>query len=230
MLVYHKGSAGKDEEISLGKSIADAAVAAKAHYLIWSSMVSPTRISGGKFPNVDHFESKYDVEQYIRTLPIKSAFFVPGSFMQNFARPNTITALGDGTYALFNIHASELKMPYIDIAADTGKWVGAILAEREKYEGKGICAATRLYTQAETAELISKATRKMVKHVRIPVERFEGYLPEGFRTQLSEMTQYMQFGYYGKDMEKDVAWGAAQAKGKLTELGEYFAENPLKYE
>jgi uncharacterized protein YbjT (DUF2867 family) len=39
------------------------------------------RITGGKYQHVEHFDSKAEVEDYIRALPIKSAFFAPGSFM-----------------------------------------------------------------------------------------------------------------------------------------------------
>ncbi len=136
-------------------------------------MVSPIKITSGKFPNVDFFESKYNVEQYIRTIPIKSSFFIPASFMQNFKGRQAPRPLGDGTYALFNIYTPDVKIPLIAVAADTGKCIAAILAEPEKYAGKDIACATKLYAQTEVVEILSKASRKTVKHIQIPLDHFE---------------------------------------------------------
>ena len=43
-----------------------------------------TKNSHGNLTDVFHFDGKADIEAYIRTLLIKSAFFTPGSFMQNY--------------------------------------------------------------------------------------------------------------------------------------------------
>jgi uncharacterized protein YbjT (DUF2867 family) len=74
----------EERELSQGKAIADAAVAAGAEYLIFSTLFHIARVSGGKYDKGRHFDCKAEVEDYIRALPIKSAFFAPGSFMQNF--------------------------------------------------------------------------------------------------------------------------------------------------
>jgi uncharacterized protein YbjT (DUF2867 family) len=70
-------------EIAQGKAIADAAVAAGAYQIIWSSLPSITEMTGGKITSMKHFDGKAEVEAYIRTLDIKSMFFMPGWFMQN---------------------------------------------------------------------------------------------------------------------------------------------------
>lgn len=41
-------------------------------------------MTGGKLTGLKHFDSKAKVEAYIRTLPIKSVFFMPALFMQTF--------------------------------------------------------------------------------------------------------------------------------------------------
>lgn len=40
-------------------------------------------VSGGKLPNVRHFDSKAAVEEYIRSLGIPAVFLDPGCFMTN---------------------------------------------------------------------------------------------------------------------------------------------------
>lgn len=64
--------------------MADATVGAGAELLIWSSLPHITNITNGKLRNVKHFDSKAIVEAYIRGLPIKSAFYMPGHYMQTF--------------------------------------------------------------------------------------------------------------------------------------------------
>ena len=176
------------------------------------------------------FESKYDVEQYIRTLAIKSSHFVPASFMSNYQRPGTKPQpLGDGTYGFINVYGPGTTIPLIDVAADTGKWVVPMLANPDKYEGKCVSAATKLYSQTEVADIMSKATGKTVKHIQISVEEFRSHLPESMRVIISEMWQANgDFGYYGANQDKEVEWGCQQASGKLTTLEEYFQREPLK--
>lgn len=69
-------------EVTQGKAVADAAVAAGASLLIWSSLPNATRISHGELSK-SHFNFKAEVEEYIRTLPIMSSFYIPGYYMQN---------------------------------------------------------------------------------------------------------------------------------------------------
>jgi uncharacterized protein YbjT (DUF2867 family) len=70
-------------ETRQAKAVCEAALAAGVSYIIFSSMSHPAKISGGKFKNVEHFDDKAEIEEYIRGLPVKSAFFAPASFMQN---------------------------------------------------------------------------------------------------------------------------------------------------
>ena len=71
-------------EIAQGKAMADAAVATGASLLIWSSLPHISKISNGKFTRIYHFDSKAEVEIYIRGLAIKSVFYMAGVYMQNF--------------------------------------------------------------------------------------------------------------------------------------------------
>ena len=148
----------RPRELRQGKTVADAAVAAGASYFIYSTLINTEAFTGGKIKHMQHFDTKYDVEQYIRGLPIKSAFFAPGTFMQNFVTHMAPKPLGDGTYALFNFVPTKATFPLIETAGDGGKYVGAVLAEPEKYEGKVFWAATELKSLDEVAEIMTKVT------------------------------------------------------------------------
>lgn len=70
-------------EIAQGIAVADACVKVGVKLLIWSSLPSVTKMSDGKVTDLKHFDSKALVEEYIRKLPIMSAFFMAGWYMQN---------------------------------------------------------------------------------------------------------------------------------------------------
>lgn len=220
----------KQKEFDLGKTLADLAVEAGAECLIFSSIFHAEKLSGGKLKNVIHFDAKAEVEEYIRGLPIKSAFFAPGSFMQNFhgvLAPRPV-AEEDGSFAISNVLRPDTQLPLIDVAADTGKFIGAILAEPDKYAGKVLCAATKLYSMEEIAETMSEITGKRITYKQLPDEVFRGFLPPHFDIEMLEMMQlFRDYGYYGPDQAELVEWTAQQARGKLTTLEEYLTEHPL---
>ncbi|KAF2469013.1 NAD(P)-binding protein [Lindgomyces ingoldianus] len=222
----------KEIETTQAKALCDEALNQGVKYLIWSSMSHPRKISGGNLSHIDHFDVKAEIEQHIRSLPIKSAFFAPGSFMQNFShtmKPRPSPA-GDGTYVIANLCNPSTKLPLIDIT-DTGKWIGAILAEPDKYEGKFLAAAQSMYSMTEIADIVSKVSGKTVKHTQLPDEVFKGFLPEGFRQELFEMfLLFRDYGYYGEEMEGLVDWAAKQAKGHLNTLKEYLEKEPIAFD
>ncbi|KAI8597763.1 NmrA family transcriptional regulator [Dissophora ornata] len=219
----------RPREFAQGKTIADTAVAAGLQYIIFSTLPNAGKISGGKYQHLDHFDVKYDIEQYIRSLPIKSAFFAPGFFMQNFGTVWPVLPVGDGTYAISNIVTPDTKVALIETVSDSGKYVGAILAEPDKYEGKTFSAATSLYSYEEIVQAISKATGKTVKYNQLPVSVFHGFLPPSAADYLVDMSLYLQdFGTYGPQTEELVGWSAQNARGKVTTLEEYLVKNPIQ--
>lgn len=218
----------KNREITEGKAIADVAVAEKVQYIIFSTLPSVSKVSGGKYTKVTGFDAKAEVEEYIRTLPIRSAFFAPGSFMQNCQNVMAPRPAGGGAYMIARHVSGKTQLPLIDTVGDTGKYVGAILAEPDKYEGKTFCAASRLYSLDEVAQTIAKVSGKAVTYKQIPEEDFRMVLPP-WADMLIEMMLYQQdFGYYGPKSKELVAWAAENARGKVHTFEEYLRENPLQ--
>lgn len=221
------GPNAKVQEVTQGKALADAAVAESVQYIIFSTLPHVSTISGGKYTKVNGFDAKAEIQAYIQTLPIRSAFFAPGSFMQNCQTVMLPHPTGSGTYVIAR-HVSPLtQLPLIDTVGDSGKYVGAILAEPDKYEGKTFCAATALYSMEEIAQAISKASGKTVTYEQIPEETFRQGLPP-WGDQLIEMMNYQQdFGYYGPQTKELVAWASENAHGKVHIFEDYLAKNPL---
>ncbi|KAF3003146.1 hypothetical protein E8E13_008783 [Curvularia kusanoi] len=222
----------REIETRQAKAVCEAALAAGVSYIIWSSMSHPSVLSGGKYKNVEHFDDKAEIEQYIRGLPVKSSFFAPASFMQNFMtmmRPRP-SPEGDGTFVLSNCAYPHTRTPYIDIT-ESGKWVGAILAEPEKYEGKQFAAAAEILSMEEVVQILGRVTGKTVRYQNVPDEVFKGFMPEGLRQELFEMWAFQRdFGYYGTSMDEDVAWAKKQARGELTGLEAFLRKHDYKLE
>ena len=215
-----------------GKTVADAALAAGVSYLIFSSEVHVAKTSNGTITSAVGLDVKAEVEEYIRGLKgLKSAFFHPGSFMQNFGEGMSPQPLGDGSYGLFNFVAPTTQLPLIDIVADTGKYIGAILTSPEEYSGKVLSAATYLKTFEEVAEVMTKVSGKTIKYMQVPREKMEGFMKDagpGVGKGLCDMFLWMQeYGYYGGDTAGKVEWTAGKVGG-LTTLEEYLAREPLK--
>ncbi|KAF2120668.1 hypothetical protein BDV96DRAFT_609818 [Lophiotrema nucula] len=231
-MTFPSFEADKDFDIQYNsaKAIADVAVSKGASYIIFSTLPAVSRISGGKYTKVTPFDAKAKAEQYIRGLPIKSAFVSLGSFMENFQEQFFVAPqpAADGIWILTRNHSLKTQLPLIDAVGDTGKFVGAILAEPEKYSGKTFCAAVKLYTFEEIVDLLSKSSGKTIKFKQIPDEEFKASLPlmgdvfvEGYRYG-------EEFGYFGPGTEELVAWAAEHARGKLTTFEEYLEEHPFQ--
>ncbi|KAI2626026.1 hypothetical protein GGS26DRAFT_562967 [Hypomontagnella submonticulosa] len=226
------GPDGVGIEYNNAKRIADAAVAKGAEYLIFSTLPSIKALSGNKVRGlVSPFDEKADAEKYMRGLPIKSAYFAAGLFMSNFQEQPFLTPRQspDGT-AILSLHVpATTKLPLIDAIRDTGKFVGAILAEPDKYQGKTFCAATAMYTFEDVVSIMSKVTGKTVVYKQVSEEEFKKNMPWG-----AEMfAQFYDFindpGYFGPDTEKLVAWAAENARGKLHTFEEYLQAYPIQF-
>ncbi|RDW92377.1 NmrA family transcriptional regulator [Coleophoma crateriformis] len=220
----------KTKEVAQGKAIVDAAVAVGAEYFIWSTTPMVSAVSGGKYKDCATFDTKAEVEAYLRSQPIKSAFFAPGSYMQNVKSTWLPRALDDGTYAIFHIVAPQTTIPLIEIASDTGKYVSAMLADPAKYEGKVFSAASEIWAIEDIASAIGRACGKTVKYMQVPEADFRSRLPlhPPVVTSLVEMMLFIQdFAYYGPETKEKVQWTAENARGKLTSFEDYLVANPI---
>ncbi|KAG0049982.1 hypothetical protein BGZ83_005220 [Gryganskiella cystojenkinii] len=217
----------QEREFRQGKVIADAAVTAGVHQIVFSSLPPASAISNYKYA-VTAFDSKYAIEQYIRTLPVKSAFFAPGSFMQNLHSWLLPKPAGDGTFVVSAPYKPTTELPLIDTFADSGKWVATLVENPKKYDGQVVSAATRLYTLNEVVETISRVTGKTVKFREISPETYKSFLPPAAAGPLTAMNEYdVEFGYYGPETKTLVEASAKLARGELTTLEQYLRNNPL---
>ena len=209
------------------KAGADACVAAGVEYLIFSTLPHVRVVSGGKYTKVGGFDGKAEAEQYIRGLPIRSAFIADGVFMQNFHTITKPRPVGGDNYALGLPVGPDVKIPLIDVL-ETGKWVGAILLDPTGFEGKVICASSRIYSMKEIAGIISQKTGRNVVYHQITADDFRSAVNSPYAEVLIDMWLYFQdFGYYGPNTESAVKWAAEHANGTVSTFEEYLDKYPL---
>lgn len=209
-----------DEEFQTVKTTVDIAVTAGVKCIIFSTLPPVTQISSGKYTRVTPFDAKAKAEEYIRSLSpkISSAFYCPGSFMENFLQPAAvgIRKLENEEKWVMERHVSgKTQLPLIAAIEDTGKFVGAILADPEKFEGKTLRAMEKWYSLEEIVEKLSEATGKKVEYRQVELK--EQVEEMGFwEGMFVEYFGYLEeFGYFGPGQEKELEWSRGVARGEL---------------
>ncbi|ATZ50154.1 hypothetical protein BCIN_05g05290 [Botrytis cinerea B05.10] len=225
-------SQSADVEKKQGIAIADAAKEAGVQHFIWSSLLNITKLSNGVLPKVTHFDSKADIEEYVRKIGIPATFYLAGFYMSNIPGQMLQKLPPDNKWKLaFPIPASA-SVPLLAAAEDTGKFVKGILLNREKVLGKRIYGATKYYTLTEVLKEFTEqypAASEGADNVELPHEVYKNIL-KGFGMSddaqeelLQNMRLLSEFGYYGGDSLDE---SHSILVDKLTTWKEFIAENP----
>jgi uncharacterized protein YbjT (DUF2867 family) len=165
-------------------------------------------VTKGALPHVYHFDSKAKVEAYIRTTALPATYFMPGFYMSNLPGSSLRPSPPDNAWTLTMPVPASAPVPLFATIQDTGKFVKAILLNREKTLGKRVLAATKYYTFQEMLDEF-KATfpeaGKTARYFEAPHDVYKGFLtgaglPEFAATELLENMRLLnEGGYYGGD-------------------------------
>lgn len=82
-------------------------------------MRNVTEMSSGKLKHVSHFDSKADVEQYIRDSGLPCTFVLPGYYMSNFEK--FLRKSDNGVYTVALPIPSSAEFPLLDTKEDIGE-------------------------------------------------------------------------------------------------------------
>ncbi|OLN84354.1 NmrA-like family domain-containing protein 1-like protein 5 [Colletotrichum chlorophyti] len=189
----------KDLEYQQGVNIVDAALV----------------LSNGVLPDVYHFDSKAKVEEYIRKTSLPSTFFLPGMYMSNFPGSSFRPTPPDNAWSL-NLPIPETSpIPFFDPGPDTGKFVKAIVLNREKLLGKRVLASVGYTTVGDAVEVFKKVfpeAGKTARYNQISHDQFRGALgatglpPFAVEELLQNFRLLDEFGYYGgAELEESIA-------------------------
>jgi len=154
-------TAGASREVQQGKNMADAALDAGVEHFVFSSVGGAERNSG-----VDHFETKWEIEQHIRNLGLPATVFRPVGFMENYFIPRLEAQILKGR--LLNPIRSEKPLQTI-ASDDIGKFVGLAFAQSQRFIGLELEIAGSELTTPQAAQVFSRVLVRPVKFHRLPM-------------------------------------------------------------
>jgi uncharacterized protein YbjT (DUF2867 family) len=145
------------EEIRYGQTVADLAVSNNVQHLVYSS----ANAAGPTTSDMGHFDTKSEIEAYIRGLHIRSTIIRPSAFMEILALPGM--GLDQGEFSFFM--RPDQAMQFIAVE-DIGKIVAGIFTDPAKFGGRTIEIAGDAVTGTELAEHFSRAAGRPIRYSR----------------------------------------------------------------
>src|SRR5215813_10489308 len=141
-------SVGTKREVQQGKNIADAARRAGVEHFVYSSVGGAERNSG-----IDHWESKWEIENYIRKLGLPATMIRPAAFMENYYIDQMEIGILKGKL----MDPIRGDKPYQTIAADDiGGFVALAFERPNEFIGAELEIAGSELTNIEAAEVFSQ--------------------------------------------------------------------------
>lgn len=156
-------SDGLDAEIRQGKLVADAAKTANIEHFVYSSVGSAERNTG-----VPHFDSKFQVEKYIRSIGLPYTILRPVFFFYNYNGMRPMIEQGTLPQPL----SPETKLQQLS-EEDYGAMVAEAFERPADFMNREIELASVEMTLPEIAAAFSRVLDKSVTYQQIPFEAFE---------------------------------------------------------
>ncbi len=153
------GVSDGDEE-RFGVELADVAAAAGVSHFVYTSMAGLVRGSG-----VGHFESKWRIEEHVRSSGLPATIVRPGAFMEILLQPHF--ALNQGKLVFFV--KPDRTMRFI-AGGDIGRVVARVFADPDEHVGRTVEIAGDALTGSDLATKISVATGRTVGYAQFAPE------------------------------------------------------------
>ncbi|MBW4689353.1 MAG: NmrA/HSCARG family protein [Komarekiella atlantica HA4396-MV6] len=154
---------GVDTEIRQGSAIADAASSAGIKHFVYSSVGSAERNTG-----IPHFDSKFQVEEYVRALELPYTIMRPVFFFYNYNGMHPMIEQGTLPQPL----SPQTKLQQLS-EEDYGTMVAEVFERPADFMKREIEVASVEMTMPEIAAAFSHVLGKPVNYQQIPFEAFE---------------------------------------------------------
>jgi uncharacterized protein YbjT (DUF2867 family) len=152
---------GAKREVQQGKNVANAAKKADIRHCVYSSVGGAERNT-----KIPHWESKWEVENYIRQLGLPATVIRPVSFMETYYIDQVEIGILKGKLA----DPIGGNKSYQTIATDDiGAFVALAFERPSEFIGKALEIAGSELTNVEAAKVFSRVLGKPVKFQRIPL-------------------------------------------------------------
>lgn len=149
---------GYEKEVEHGTALADTAAAVGVDHFVFSSINGANRAA-----DIDAFDAKRTIEQYLTTLDLPVTILRPTWFMFNLDRHRP--DIRDGELAVPLEEGVSLQMLDVD---DYGAFVARVFAESDQYVDQAIEIAGDEHTLESMAGVLSDVVGKPVEPVHTP--------------------------------------------------------------
>jgi uncharacterized protein YbjT (DUF2867 family) len=154
-------SVGARREVLQGKNLADAAKKAGVQHFVYSSVGGAERNSG-----IDHWESKWEIEQHVRKLGLPATILRPVAYMENYYIDQVEMGILKGRL----IDPIRADMPYQTIAIDDiGAFVALAFERPKQFIGLELEIAGSELTNPQAAQVFTDVLGKPVKFRKLPL-------------------------------------------------------------
>jgi uncharacterized protein YbjT (DUF2867 family) len=157
---------GVKNEIEQGKAIADVAKRSGVKHFVYCSYGS-----ADVQPGVPFIDSKWEIEQYIRTIGLVWTIFRPVFFMEYFLKPEVQDSIYNGKLRVALDSEMELQMIAVD---DIGAFVALAFNNPDYFAGKALEIAGDVKTGNEIAKIFSRAIGREVVYEQADIDEVRG--------------------------------------------------------
>jgi len=178
-----------EKETTQGIAIVDAAKAANVGHLVYSSVANADKNTG-----IPHFESKYKVEQYIRSLDIPFTICAPVAFMENIIAPWSIDAFK--ARKIVQALPGEIKLQQVSLR-NLGEFVAGIIEKRADVFGQRFDIAGDEVSGNEMANILTNATHQTISYESFPTSELRKLSDD-----MATMFEWLADAGYDVDMRK----------------------------
>lgn len=158
-------TSGTDGEIRQGKLVADVALSVEVEHLVYGSAGTGEANTG-----VPHFQSKLEVEDYMRELGLPFTIIRPGPFMELLTQKEFFPALASWGVEP-KIVGWDTPLPWVAVQ-DIGMAIANVLEDPEVWIGQDISLIGDVKTLGECKEVFATVDGKNPLRVPLPVWLF----------------------------------------------------------
>jgi uncharacterized protein YbjT (DUF2867 family) len=192
---------GAQTEIREGKAVADAASSAGIQHFVYSSVGGAERNTG-----IPHFDSKFQVEAYIRAIGLPYTILRPVFFFYNY---NGMRSMVEGG-TLAQPLSPDTKLQQLS-EEDYGAMVAEVFERPTEFLNREEEVASVDMTMPEIAAAFSRVLGKSIEYQQIPFEAFEQQAGE----EVTIMYRWFEKVGYDADL--------AQLKREFSKLSDFEA-------
>jgi uncharacterized protein YbjT (DUF2867 family) len=165
---------GYQGEIEQGRAIVDVAKKAGVQHFVYSSVASANKGTG-----LSHFESKFELENYIKQSGLNYTIFRPVFFMENLlAMHNQIL---EGRLVSAINENTPLQMIAVK---DIGSFVLQAFLHLDIFSKKEVDIAGDSKTMPEVASILSENLKDPVKYVRLEMDEFRNIMGDEYANMM----------------------------------------------